>query len=270
MFDIDGGMFRKVMEFGQAAAQGAIVAVAFGLLLASAFAGLGWMPWPTLYLSFGTITVADAGMWMQLGLTLVFITLCFFLPANSRMTRLERSHRSFAMGVEDVSRAYRMAHAADRAGVFSLSSEFDSVRARMEALRKHPDFGHLEPELLQLAAQMSHETRELARAYSDVKVARAKGFLSQRQEEVHQLTDRLAIARTTCDELRRWMTDIDSEERQAQIQLKRLEADLKEILPGLGYSVDLEEKSDANVVNLPKPLAKTAGKSEARQPEPTA
>jgi len=270
MFDIDGGTFRKVMEFGQAAAQGLIVAMTFGLVLASVFAGLGWMPWPTLYLSFGVVTVADAGMWMQLGLTLLFVTFCFYLPANGRMTRLERSHRSFAMGVEDVSRAYRMAHAADRAGVFSLSSEFDSVRARMEALRKHPDFGHLEPELLQLAAQMSHETRELAKSYSDVKVSRAKGFLSQRQEEVQQLTDRLAIARHTCDELRRWMTDIDSEERQAQLQLKRLEADLKEILPGLGYSVDLDDKPDGNVVNLPTPMAKSAAKAEARQPEPTA
>lgn len=263
MFDIDGGMFRKVMEFGQAAAQGAVVAMTFGLLLATVFAGLGWMPWPTLYLSFGAITVADAGLWMQLGLTLLFLILCFFLPANGRMTRLERSHRSFAMGIEDVSRAYRMAHAADRAGVFSLSSEFDSVRARLEALRQHPDFGHLEPELLQLAAQMSHETRELARAYSDVKVARAKGFLSQRQEEVHQLT-----ARHTCDELRRWLTDIDTEERQAQVQIKRLEADLKEILPGLGYFVDLDEKPDGNVVSLPKPVAKSAAKSDARRPEP--
>ena len=273
MFDVNGGPFRKVMAAGQAAAQGVIVAMTFGLALATVFAILGWMPWPTLYLSFGAITVANAGMWMQIGLTMVFLILCFFLPANSRMTRLERSHRSFAMEVEDVARAYRMAHAADRVGVFSLSGEFDSVRARMEQLRQHPDFGHLEPELLQLAAQMSHETRELARAYSDVKVARAKGFLSQRQEEVHQLTDRLAVARHTCDELRRWLTDINAEERQAQLQIKRLEADLKEILPGLGYAVDLDEKPDGNVVSLPMATAKPpvkAARIEMRHPEPGA
>ncbi|MFZ1468959.1 MAG: DNA repair protein [Paracoccaceae bacterium] len=265
MFNVAGGSFRKVMEAGQAAAQGVIVALTFGLLLATLFAALGWMPWPTLYLSFGAVTVANAGMWLQLGLCALFVTLCFYLPSNTRMARLERSHRDFAMGVEDVSRAYRMAHAADRAGVFSLSSEFESVRARLEQLRQHPDFGHLEPELLQLAAQMSHETRELARAYSDVKVARAKGFLAQRQEEITGLTDRLAIARRTCDELRRWLTDIEAEERQAQIQIRRLEADLKEILPGLGYAFDLEDRPDGNVVTLPKPLAR----AEVLRPDPT-
>jgi hypothetical protein len=265
MFDLSGGTFRKVMEGGQAAAQGAIVALTFGLVLATAFAALGWMPWPTLYLAFGPLAVPGAGMWMQLGLTALLVILCFYLPANSRMTRLERSHRSFAMGVEDVARAYRLAHAADRAGVFSLSSEFDSVRARMEALRKHPDFGHLEPELLQLAAQMSHETRDLARAYSDVKVARAKSFLAQRQEEVHAMTDRLAIARRTCDELKRWLTDIEAEERQAQVQIKRLEADLREILPGLGYAVDLDDRPETNVVALPKPQ-----RVEPARPEPLA
>lgn len=270
MFDDRGGWFRKLTEAGQAAAQGLIVALTFGLLLATAFAALGWLPWPTLYLSFGALTLPAAGMWVQLGITLLFVILCFFLPANNRMARLERSHRSFAMGVEDVSRAYRMAHAADRAGVFALSSEFDSVRARMEHLRNHPDFGHLEPELLQLAAQMSHETRELARTYSDVKVARAKTFLAQRQEEVQALTDRLVLARRTCDELKRWLTDIDSDERQAQVQLRRLEADLKEILPGLGYDFDLDERPDGNVVSLPKPPAPRVepARPASRSPEP--
>jgi hypothetical protein len=271
MFDRKSGWFAKFVEAGQSASQGAIVALTFGLCLATVFAAFGWMPWPTLYMSFGPLTVPEAGMWLQLGLTALFVILCFFLPANGRMARLERSHRSFAMGVEDVARAYRMAHAADRAGVFSLSAEFDSVRARMEELRKHPDFGHLEPELLQLAAQMSHETRELAKAYSDVKVARAKSFLSQRQEEVHSLTDRLAIARRTCDELKRWLTDVEAEERQAQVQIRRLEADLKEILPGLGYAFDLEDKADTNVVSLPKPAARIEpARPEVMRPEPTA
>jgi hypothetical protein len=272
-----GGRFANFIEAGQSAAQGAIVALAFALALATGFAALGWMPWPTIDLAFGAIEVPRAGMWLQLGLTGLVAILCFFLPANARMARLERSHRAFAMGVEDVARAYRMAHAADRLGVFSLSSEFESVRARMEHLRQHPDFGHLEPELLQLAAQMSHETRELARAYSDVKVARARGFLAQRQEEVQGLTDRLAIARRTCDELKRWQTDIDSDERQAQLQLRRLEADLREILPGLGYAVEIEDRADGNVVNLPISVAARAesvridpARPGARQPEPLA
>ncbi len=266
-----GGLSGRVRGIGEGLAQGAIVAVTLGLIGASGMAALGWLPWPTLYLSFGTASLPAAGMWVQLGLTLIFVTLCFYLPANSRMARLEAAHRSFAMGVEDVSRAYRQAHAADRAGVFALSSEFDSVRARMEHLRNHPDFGHLEPELLQLAAQMSHETRELARAYSDVKVARARSFLSQRQEEVQALTDRLAIARRTCDELKRWLTDIEAEERQAQVQLKRLEADLREILPGLGYAVDFEDRAEGNVVSLPKPVpAVKTPPVRPERPEPRA
>lgn len=127
------------------------------------------------------------------------------------------------------------------------------MRARMEHLRQHPDLQHLEPELLQLAAQMSHETRELARTYSEDKVERARSFLKQRQEEVQALTDRLGLARRTCEELRRWLQDIEAEERMAQTQLRRLEADLRDILPALGYAFDLEDHRDANVVALPKP-----------------
>ena len=191
-------------------------------------------------------------MWLQLALTLLAITLVIYLPANRRMALLERSNRNFAMGLEDVSRAYRIAHAHDRAGVFSLSSEFDSVRARMEHLRQHPDLQHLGPELLQLASKVSHETRDLARAYCDDKVERARDFLRQRQEEVYGLTNRLAAARTTCDEMRRWMQHVDAEERQAQVQLRRLEADLRELLPKLGYSMEFDDAHD-NVVSLPKP-----------------
>jgi chromosome segregation ATPase len=192
-------------------------------------------------------------MWAQLGLTAFMALLCLFLPANSRMARLERSHRTFAMGLEDVAHAYRLAHAADRAGVFALSGEFEAVRARLKHLREHPDLAHLEPELLQLAAEMSFQTRDLARTYSDARVARARDFLRQRQEEVQSLTDRLTLARQTTDELRRWLTDIEAEERQAEQQIKRLEADLREILPQLGYALEADDPRDATVVQLPKP-----------------
>ena len=244
---------RVVQGAVQMGAQTTIAALAIAFTGATIAATLGLLPWPQIALFFGGTALPNAGMWLQIGLTLMLILMTFYLPANARMARLERSHRSFAMGMNDVSHAYRQAHAADRAGVFALSGEFESMRARMEHMRKHPDFQHLEPELLQLAAQMSIETRDLARAYSDEKVTRAKGFLKQRQEEVHALTDRISIARTTCDELRRWMGDIQAEELQAQTQMKRLEADLKEILPTLGYDFDMEDHRDANVVALPKP-----------------
>ena len=244
---------RLVQTLAQTAFEGLIILVAAGLVGCSVAAGIGMLPWPELGLAFGGRPVANAGMWAELGVTVLAVALTFYLPANSRMARLERSHRSFAVGMEDVVQAYRAAHAADRAGAFALSGEFDAMRARLEHLRNHPDLAHLEPELLQLAAQMSHETRELARTYSDEKVNRAKTFLKQRQEEALALTDRLAAARRTCDELRRWVADIEAEERTAQVQIRRLEADLKEILPTLGYDFDHSEPTDANVVTLPKP-----------------
>jgi hypothetical protein len=228
------------------------------LVMASVAAAFGLLPWLELAASYGGTPVPQAGTWVQLGLTGLMLALVFYLPANLRMARLERSHRNFALGIEDVTRAYRSAHAADRTGVFALSGEFDSMRARFEHLRRHPDLGHLEPEILQLAAAMSFVSRDLARTYSEDKVARARTFLHQRQEEIHEVTDRIAAARQTCDELRRWLTDIEVDERKAQQQIHRLEADLKEILPTLGYDFDIDATaSDAaspgNVVPMNKP-----------------
>ena len=245
-------LLRSCQQFVQMVFQGLILLTALGLVAASVAAAVGLLPWPDLTLGYGGQTL-QAGMSAQLALTFLATALTFYLPSNLRMARLERSHRSFAMGMDDVAVAYRRAHAADRAGVFALSGEFDAMRARLEHLRDHPDLGHLEPELLQLAAQMSLETRELARSYSDDKVNRARLFLKQRQEEAQALTDRLGLARRTCDELRRWLSDIEATERSAQQQIRRLEADLKEILPTLGYDFDHNDVQDANVVSLPKP-----------------
>jgi hypothetical protein len=234
-------------------AHGLVILLTLCLIAASSLAALGVLPWPRLSLGFGASELPNAGMWAQLGLTAFSALLCLFLPANTRMARLERSHRTFAMGLEDVAHAYRIAHAADRAGVFALSAEFENMRARLNHLRQHPDLAHLEPELLQLAAAMSFQTRDLARTYSDARVSRARDFLRQRQEEVQALTDRITLARQTTDELRRWLTDIEAEERLAEQQIKRLEADLREILPQLGYALEVDDPRDATVVQLPKP-----------------
>lgn len=255
MFSDDRAALRRVLAAGQVCAHAVIFGASLILMGASLFAALGWSSWPEIVVSLDAVPVANAGMWLQIGLTALLAMLVFWLPANSRMARLEAGHRSFAMGVSDVARAYRMSHEADRSGLFGLSAEFDSIRVRMEELRRHPDFAGLEPELLQLAAQMSHETRALAQTYSDAKVARAKGFLEQRQQEIDALNERLRLARGICDEMRRWLAAIEAEEQHARIQLKRLEADLREILPGLGYAVDIEDRNEpeGNVVPLPKP-----------------
>ena len=243
---------HPALRLAQTAAHGLLALLTLAAIAAACLAALGHLPWLQLPLRFGETDLPQSGIWAQLALTALLGLICLFLPANARMARLERSHRSFAMGLEDVAHAYRLAHAADRAGVFALSGEFDSMRARLAHLRNHPDLAHLEPELLQLAAQMSFLTRDLARTYSDERVARARSFLQQRQEEVTALTDRITLARQTVDELRRWLTDIESEERQAEVQIKRLEADLREILPQIGYAMESEDRPDTTVVQLPK------------------
>jgi hypothetical protein len=239
-------------------AQGAIVTAALGLVAASLAAAFGLLPWPELSLSFGGTPLPQAGVWAQLGLTGLFLALCFHLPANRRMAALERSHRSFAISLDDVARAYVRAHAADRKGVFALSGEFESVKTRFDHLRTHPDLADLEPDLLELAAKMSHVSRDLARTYAEDKVARAQGFLTQRQEEIHMVGERIATARRVCADLKRWLSDVEAEERQAEAQIARLEADLREVLPEIGYMLDHDDPVSGdlvpdNVVSLNKP-----------------
>lgn len=227
--------------------------LALAMIAASVASGLGYLPWPVIDIAWNGIQVANAGMWAQIGLTGIVALVALVLPANARMARLEHSHRSFAISLDDIARAYRVAHASDRAGVFALSNEFESVRARLEHLRRHPDLAQLEPELLQVAAEMSFLSRDLARTYSDERVTRARAFLKQRQEEAQSLTDRITLARQTVDELRRWLTDIETEERQAERHIRRLEEDLREILPQIGYAIEPEEPREATVVPMAKP-----------------
>ena len=104
-------------------------------LLSLAFAGAAWalaavvglVPWLRLDVGLGGVST-DAGPAIQFGLTLFLLGLCFFIPMNDRVMRLETSHRSFRVTMWDVAQAYQAAHAADRDGCFSLKSEFDSVR----------------------------------------------------------------------------------------------------------------------------------------------
>lgn len=227
-----------------------VIGVATVALLLTLLAATGLLPWPMISAAYGPAAWPDAGMWMQIGVTALLLLLCVFLPANARMVRLESSHRDFTITMDDVARAYAIAHAADRKGTYALSSEFDAVRERIRFMRKHPDLAALEPAVLEVAAQMSKESRALAEVYSDDKVARARAFLTQRQEEVQAMKDRIAVARLTCDELRRWRDDVVAEERVAETQIQRLEADLREVLPMLGYA--LEDEPD-NVVQMSKP-----------------
>ncbi|WP_298847880.1 DNA repair protein [uncultured Ruegeria sp.] len=232
----------------------ALLAVSATLLSA-----LGVLPWLSMQAGFGNEPVPDAGMFIQIGLTALILMLAFYLPANARMMALENNHRKFALNMYDIAEAYQMAHAADRGGLFMMSSEFDAVKERMGFLRQHPDLQSLEPEILELAAQMSQISQELAQTYGDARVERAQMFLQQRQEEIELFQQRLGEAQVIQNELRQWTRDVEMEETIAKSQLARLRDELFELLPELSTQLQAprSEKSSkaSSVIAMSPPRA---------------
>ncbi len=226
---------------------------ALGLSTATLAAAAGLVPWLEVTAGLGSIPLPHAGQSAQIGLTVLAILLCFFLPTNARIMALETSHRRFAIGMQDVARAYHAAHATDRAGLFQMSSEFDAVRERLIWLRDHPDLGKLEPGILDVAAQMSHISRDLADIYSDAKVARARTFLAERQQEVEMFNTRIDQAKQISRELQHWAQEVELEESVAASQLQRLRDALREVLPELGFEAMVQR--DGTVITLTPKVA---------------
>lgn len=234
----------------------AIAAVA--ITVSTVMASLGLWAWVELPISYAGEPVEKAGMYAQIGLTFLAVGLCFFLPTNRRVMQLETSHRQFSMNMDDVTRAYGAVHAADRGEVFQMSSEFDSVRERLAYLRDHPDLSTLEPALLEVAAQMSHISRELATVYADEKIERARNFLKERQEEVNLFNSRLDQAKGITTEMKHWLHEVELEESVAAAQLDRLRAEMREIMPELGIDrmvTAADMARDSRVVELPPKAA---------------
>ncbi|WP_323803420.1 DNA repair protein [Sulfitobacter litoralis] len=234
----------------------AIAAVA--IAVSTVMAALGLWAWVELPISYAGEPVENAGMYAQIGLAFLAVGLCFFLPTNRRVMQLETSHRQFSMNMDDVTRAYGAVHAADRGEVFQMSSEFDSVRERLAYLRDHPDLSTLEPALLEVAAQMSHISRELATVYADEKIERARNFLKERQEEVNLFNSRLDQAKGITTEMKHWLHEVELEESVAAAQLDRLRAEMREIMPELGIDrmVTANDMArDSRVVELPPKAA---------------
>ncbi len=226
------------------------VLLAVGLLIATALSATGYWSWLDLQLSMGGQPVENAGVYVQIGGTVLALMLTFFLPSNKRIMALENSHRAFHMGIEDVARAYHHAHAADRSTTFQLSAEFDAMRERLAYLRDHPDLGMMEPEILEMAAQMSFVSRELAVTYADVNVNRARDFLRQRQQEVESFTQRLDQAKVIHQELKHWLTQVELEESVAASQLERLRDELFVILPEM--ATERVTHRSNKVIELPR------------------
>lgn len=226
--------FRFIQIILHHAAYAGFFLAALALLLSTILATLNIWPWLDMDLRFGGQPVENAGVYVQIGLTVFALLLTFFLPSSRRVMALETSHRAFSIGIDDVARAYHHAHAADRGDTFQLSAEFDAMRERLAYLRAHPDLGAMEPEILELAAQMSFISRELAETYSTDNVNRARDVLRQRQQEVERFAKRLDEAKMIHNELKHWLTQVELEESVAAAQLERLRDELFVILPEIG------------------------------------
>ncbi|MFQ6550104.1 DNA repair protein [Aestuariibius sp. 2305UL40-4] len=243
-------MARSATAWLQAIALFVLAAIALAALTYTIAASMGAAPWLVAPLAFGDTIIPAGGMYLQITVTALLVGLMFFVPSAMRTMRLETSHRNFALKMEDVARAYHHVHAADRAGIFTLSSEFDAVRERIAFLRDHPDLQELEADVIEVAAQMGQTSRHLAEVYSDDKIARAKAFLAERQEEIERQQEMIVKAQQTARELRRWGDQIHLEESVVASQLERLTAELDEILPELGL---IRDGSETNVVRMAKP-----------------
>lgn len=249
------------MSFQSAALRVTQIFHALSLFVISAFAlsalgiavlcAMGIMPWLTMTATFGPYAFPEAGMVVQLAVTVVLCLLLFFVPSSIRVLNLERAHREFRVSMNDVARAFHLAHTADRAGMFSLSSEFDQVRERLAFLRDHPDMAQLESDILTLAAQMGQQARHLADVYSDAKVARARDFLTQRQTEAEAQQGRIIEALHILREIRRWADQVETEEAIVASQLSQLDEQLQTVLPALGYGFETTEAEVPPAITAP-------------------
>lgn len=246
-----GNVLALVQSIVQRLALGFFAFLAVSLVGATGLSAFGALPWLEIAVQWNGNPVPLAGMYAQISLTVLAIALCVFLPGNARVMALETSHRNFRLGMEDITRAYDAVHEADRAGLFGLESEFDSVRERLTHLRQHPDLADLEPDVLEVAAQMSHISRELAEVYSDDKVDRARTFLRQREEEIDRFNARFAHAKAVHDELRHWSHEVDLAETVVEAKLEQLRKELRDILEELGPQTFRSRHRRTNVVALP-------------------
>lgn len=226
-----------------------VVAVfAFAAVTYTAMCLLGMADWLQLQATIGGVVYPNAGPWIQGAMTAILGAMTFFLPTTVRMMALETSHRNFHISMDDVARAYHDVHAADRAGVFTLSSEFDAVRERLAYLRDHPDLATLEPGVMEVAAQMSVQSRHLAQVYSAERVARAKAFLRQRQAAAEEQQERIMEAMHICEQIRAWSDQVGIEEARVASQLSYLDDRLQATLPLLGYALEHDASLDTAVL----------------------
>lgn len=219
----------RLSHFGQLIAMFVFTVSGVILLTATGLAFAGILPWLELDVSYYDQPLDRAGQAFQIGVTALVILLAVYVPMNRHVMMLEASHREFSIGMDDITQAYQAVHYADRRAMFEMEREFDSIRERFEYLRKHPDLPEIDAELLTIAAQMSHQSRELAKGFSEEKIARARESLLQRRRDAEELETRIQTANATSRELRREIDDVEFAESSAASQLRRLREDLTEL-----------------------------------------
>lgn len=221
--------FSKAVAAGQIAAMLVFTIAGLSLLAFTGLAFAGALPWMELAVSYGGVPVKWAGPGLQIGLTALFLLLAVYVPTSRQVLMLEATHRKFALSMDDITSAYQAAHLADRKEAFRMQREFDAVKERYEYLKKHPDLPEIDAELLTIAAQMSQESRELARTFSDENVERARQSLQQRKRDAEELHHRIQSANAASRDLRREIEDVEYEEGSAASQLMRLRDELSEL-----------------------------------------
>ncbi|MEO1537627.1 MAG: DNA repair protein [Pseudomonadota bacterium] len=204
------------------------------LLIATGLAVAGVLPWIELSIAFAGQQVAWAGQAAQISVTALFLLLSLYVPTNRHVMMLEATHRDFAVSMDDITQAYQAVHLADRRKAFDMTREFDSVRERFEYLRTHPELPDIDAELLTVAAQMSHQSRELARDFAEDRVTRAEEALKQRRDDAVELQARIQAANAASFTLRREIEDVEFEESSAASQMRRLREELLELEARIG------------------------------------
>ncbi|MEM7752043.1 MAG: DNA repair protein [Pseudomonadota bacterium] len=221
--------FTKTVMAGQLVAMALFSITGLALLIATGLAFAGVIPWPELAIFYGGEAVPWAGQAAQIAVTALFLLLAIYVPSNRHVMMLEATHRKFALSMDDITKAYKAVHLADRQKAFQMTREFDAVRERYEHLRKHPDLPEIDAELLTIAAQMSQQSQDLAQSFAEDRVQRAEDSLRQRKEDAELLKTRIENANAVSRELRRQIDDVEFEENSAASQLMRLREELAEL-----------------------------------------
>jgi len=216
-------VFGKIVQL---AATTVLVVFALALVVASGLAAFGILPWLSLSAAYGTTALPWTGMALQIGLTVLSVGLLLFVPSAIRVQRLETSHRRFEINMDDITRAYRAAHMADRAEMFGMRREFDAVRERYTYLKESTDLGEIDTELLVIGAQMSEQSRDLAAQFSDDRFDRVRAGLMHRLKDAGDLEQRIDRIQTEATKIARLRDTAEINEDNAAKRIEALKAEL--------------------------------------------